>query len=284
MTIQRPNDDREVTINFSLAPARVIFEAEVPLLYTVAAPAGRELLVYLAETTAAGSWYILASCGKNTVTDMRNGKLTVREALTSSWMWLVYKKDDDGQVEAWAVDADDIPDEHLPVPGTLLFAETKVKGRRSVLQDWVHDLTFMQQSVLITSCRGPDGLSKDHIAKVLLRWLRRCFLISAFDRKAIWDPYTPGGGSFTGPCTMKIEEAVDDYLRSVDETPHHFHLHLMHAAEILGYKHPDAGIRFFWHQFYRRIVRDAHLYPESEEQMDKRLGDRREDWLAAEGE
>lgn len=30
------------------------------------------------------------------------------------------------------------------------------KNKRSVLQDWVIELSFMQQSVLISSVRGPD--------------------------------------------------------------------------------------------------------------------------------
>jgi hypothetical protein len=81
---------------------------------------------------------------------------------------------------------------------------------------------------------------------------------------------------------MDLNEAVDEYLRSVDEIPHHFHLHFMHAAEILGYKHPSFEIREFWNTVYLRIVRDAHLNPETEAQMDKRLGDNREDWIAAE--
>jgi len=40
-----------------------------------------------------------------------------------------------------------------------------------------------------------------------------------------------------------IDKALKEYLYSVDEVPHHFHLHLMHAAEILGYKHPDKLTR-----------------------------------------
>lgn len=152
--------------------------------------------------------------------------------------------------------------------------------RRSVLQDWVHNLTFMQQSVLITATRGPDGIKKDHPVKVILRWFRRCYLISAFDRKALLDPYAPGGGSFTGPLDSNkdIYEYIDIYLRHVDEIPHHFQLHLMHAAEILGYKHPNPEIKEFWNKFYLAIVKDAHLYPESEEQMDYRLGDVKEQW------
>src|SRR4051794_38938412 len=101
----------------------------------------------------------------------------------------------------------------------------------SVLQKWVHDLSMMQQSVLIASVRGPDGIQKDHVAKVLCRWLRRSFLLSAFDGRALLHPDEPGGGSFTGPCKGAgygtIDEAVDAYLKRVDELPHHFQLHLM---------------------------------------------------------
>ena len=165
----------------------------------------------------------------------------------------------------------------------------------SVLQDWVCDLTFMQQSVLIAAVRGPDGIRKDHPVKVLCRWFRRCFLISAFDKRTLLDPYEPGGGSFTGPCrvpadqtdhmtvwVVDIAHALDIYLRCTDEIPHHFQLHFMHAAEILGYKHPERWIREWWSFVYQRIVNDAHLHPETEAEMDKRLGDREVDWRARE--
>lgn len=150
----------------------------------------------------------------------------------------------------------------------------------------------MQQSVLITAVRGPDGLPKDHISKLLLRWLRRCILFSAMDRRELLTPYETGGGSFTGPSIPPpqtigewgddMQDLVTDYLRRVDEMPHHFQLHFMHAAEILGYKHPIPGTRLFWHKTYLRIVNDARLEPESEARMDWRLGDSREQWLAAE--
>lgn len=173
-----------------------------------------------------------------------------------------------------------------------------ITTRRSVLQDWVHGLTFMQQSVLIAAVRGPDGIKKDHPVKVLCRYLRRCFLISAFDRTTIWDPYHTGGGSFTGPCyspeVASLKHAVELYFRSVDELPHHFQLHLMHAAEILGYKHPETeevvdtamvkvvGAREFWHDFYVKCCADMHVHPETEQEMDKRLGDNEDNWRARE--
>jgi hypothetical protein len=160
-----------------------------------------------------------------------------------------------------------------------------------VLQDWVCELTFMQQSVLITGCRGPDGLHKEHPAKDMCRWMRRCFLISAFDGCVLTDPYDERGGSFTGPCRAKdgagrgsISMAFDNYMKSVDGVPHHFQVHLMHSAEILGYKHPDPRIREWWNTAYRRMVKELHCNPETEEQMDYRLGDRREQWLEGEAQ
>jgi hypothetical protein len=179
----------------------------------------------------------------------------------------------------------------------------------SVLQNWVEQTSFMQQSVLIAAVRAPDGLRKDHPVKVLLRWYRRCVLKSAFDGGVLADPFSPGGGSFTGPFGMHhAEEYCGDvgkgfythgiavpydrrqafdhmrkvYLRYVDEIPHHFQLHFMHAAQIVGYKHDDEQVRLWWDTFYRMIVNDAHLFPESEEQMDARLSDSEAGWRARE--
>lgn len=152
----------------------------------------------------------------------------------------------------------------------------------SVLQPWVEELSFMKQSVLIAGVRGPDTIQKDHIAKVLLRWFRRCIMYSAFEKKIVIDPYEKGGGSFMGPCIVDLNEAVNSYLRSVDELPHHFQLHFMHGAEIIGYDHPDNNIRKWWYNFYCRIVNDAHLNIETKEQMDTRLGDNEQAWRKSE--
>ncbi len=152
----------------------------------------------------------------------------------------------------------------------------------SVVQEWVHDLPIMQQSVLLAAIRGPDGLPKNHVSKFVLRWFRRCVLLSALHGQPgvgaiIARPDEEGGGSFTGPSCgpetpyESFHDVMDTYFNNIDEVPHHFQLHLMHAAQILGYKHPSMLIRVDWGSFYVTAVSDMHLFPELEMDLDARL-------------
>jgi len=158
--------------------------------------------------------------------------------------------------------------------------------KQSVLQDWVMELPLMQQTVLLTATRAPDGLIKHHPVKTLCRWLRRCYLISAFDKCVLEDPDDERGGSFMGPCrtdkVRNINHALQLYIDTGDEIPLHFHFHLQQAAEILGYKHPNLKTREWWLVAYRRLVAFGHTNPETEDQMDRRLQDVKETWLERE--
>ena len=167
--------------------------------------------------------------------------------------------------------------------------------KRSVLQDWVMELPLMQQSVLLTAVRGPDGIDKYHPVKYLVRWYRRCILISALDGGVLDTPYDERGGSFTGPSYTraevglylegvlpwqpKMDKLADGYIKSLDSLPHHSSMHFLHSVEILGYKHPDVDIREWWGKLYLRLVGDLHLHPETEGELDRRLGDSKSGWL-----
>lgn len=146
-----------------------------------------------------------------------------------------------------------------------------------LLQDWVKNLNFMQQSVLLTGIRAPDTLSKSHPAKLLCRWYRRCILTCAFCRVVHSTAHEYCGGKFTGSI-LNVDEVAKNYLINVDEIPHHYHLHLVHGAQIIGYKHPIPDIKYWWFDFYMKAVNDMHLYPESEKQMDYRLADNELQW------
>lgn len=154
-----------------------------------------------------------------------------------------------------------------------------------VIQDWLTVLPIQQQSVLILACRGPDGIPKWHPAKVLIRNYRACVLNAATTGR----PLEPGrGDSFMENHLLYAEradadlehgrmgwnDAVMHYMDHVDEIPHHYHLHLLHGAQILGYRHPEKRlVRPRWLNFYRQGVDDMHLTAETREQMDRRLND-----------
>jgi hypothetical protein len=163
----------------------------------------------------------------------------------------------------------------------------------SVLQEWTRKLTRMQQTVLLTAVRGPDGLPKYGGVKMLVRWYRRCILMSSLDNCVLMTPFDKRGGSFMGPSydghsnehlgrtwMASMNDVLSMYLKELDAIPHHFQLHLMHAFEIVGYKHPDQTIRIWFNDAYRRLVYDMHLEPETEERLDFRLSDNRDNWLS----
>lgn len=150
-------------------------------------------------------------------------------------------------------------------------------GPGSVLCDWVTNLPLMQQSVLIANVRNADGTPKFHKQKPLIRWFRRCVLKSAFDGRELKTHDEPGGGSFTGPVD-NLAKALDDFIDSRDEMTLHYYAHAMHAFEIIGYKHPDPATRHFFRGAYERMAHTLHLWPETVEQMDRRLGDNETGW------
>lgn len=162
----------------------------------------------------------------------------------------------------------------------------------SVTQPWVLECSMMQQTVLLGIVRGPDSTAKYHPVKAVLRWYRRCLLYSALDGDVIRDPWDLRGGSFTGPsCNppaqwvqddpestlLKWQQEMDmkftDFMKTMDEMPIHFWLHMMHAIEIMGYKHSDPFIAGWWRKCYVRMVLAMHVLPEPEDALDERLGD-----------
>lgn len=163
---------------------------------------------------------------------------------------------------------------------------------KSVVQEWALRCSLMQQSVLLGIIRGPDGVAKYHPVKPILRWYRRCLLLSALDGEVIDNPADHRGGSFTGPSfksaypvdAIEWERSmvayVDNFMQTMDEMPIHYWLHMLHAVEIMGYKHDNARIADWWMMLYRRMVHAMHVFPESREELDMRLGDTLEGWIA----
>lgn len=147
--------------------------------------------------------------------------------------------------------------------------------RISVQPEWCLDLPLQQQSVLFLAGRGPDGIGKAHPCKDVQRAYRAGIQRGAkIGRCYAWGER---GDSFMSMDLIADDAAwktvTGEFFHHVDELPHHFLMHLLHGAEILGYKHPDPRIAGRWREFYLQGCTDMHLTPETEEQMDERLGD-----------
>jgi hypothetical protein len=135
----------------------------------------------------------------------------------------------------------------------------------SVLQDWVQQLGLRHQGSLLTAVRGCDVVEKLHPTKALAR----CF------REAILNPHC---GDARKAATFiekvdydELERRMENFRKNYEQLPLHYVMHVLHAAEIVAYKHPSAEVRQSWSWFYHRTVRSLHLNPETEEQLDARL-------------
>ncbi len=75
----------------SVEVEEVLYEAETPVLYTTKTASGQPLLAYTAEESTDATWLVFTACTPRTIADLKSGRLAVREALTSSWMWLAQR-------------------------------------------------------------------------------------------------------------------------------------------------------------------------------------------------
>jgi hypothetical protein len=152
----------------------------------------------------------------------------------------------------------------------------KTKKSESVLHDWVHELTFQQQALLLTGIRGADGTSKHNAGKILTRYLRGVVIkpagewachktmpVGLNDNDFMWGEYD--GGEF--------RKYAREFLKDHDVYPHHWLMHMVHCAEVIGYKHPNEIIRGEWLMFYYNCCHNFHMTAETELQMDERLND-----------
>lgn len=144
-----------------------------------------------------------------------------------------------------------------------------------VVPSWLKELSFQQQSVILLALRGPDGVRKHHICKTVHIAYRGTVLRAAERGRFLeWGEKADSFMSMDAIANaMSWDWVVNTFFDHVDELPHHYVSHLAHAAQIIGYKHPDERFRRAWGYFYQRWCDDKHVNPETEHQMDERLND-----------
>lgn len=142
-----------------------------------------------------------------------------------------------------------------------------------LLPDWMEKLTLQQQAVLMLALRGPDGFAKHHPCKPLLRFYRALLIKDASLGRMLEDGEYNSMMDMRPMTEARWEHMLREFAEVEDSLPLHFYTHLMHAAQILAYKHPRVSVRYMWGEFYAQCCAYLHLPQESEVEMDKRLND-----------
>lgn len=134
---------------------------------------------------------------------------------------------------------------------------------------WVTELGLREQGTLVTGTRGCDLAPKlplDSIERQLtayLRWL-------------VGTPYDEREVDSTIGCFMRSVPPDRSWKASeLEHYPLHWYAHVMHAFEVVGYRHPDLHHREWCLIIYRRLVHALHLTPETQSEMAGRLDEDR---------
>jgi len=138
---------------------------------------------------------------------------------------------------------------------------------QSVLQNWVMKLPLREQGALVVGTRGCDTAPKlplNSTERQLTGFLRWCVLVPADDREV----------GITG-AFFQCEPPQNWKPSELGHYPQHWYAHIMHAYEIVGYRHPHIGLSAEAQKIYRKFVYALHLQPETKDQMIERLSEDR---------
>lgn len=143
---------------------------------------------------------------------------------------------------------------------------------KSVLQDWAMELPLREQGTLLTAVRGCDDEPKQWTARGiaespgrrLTAWIRWCFMNPA-DVREVDIP----GAFFQSKAPDPFKPSEFGHL------PQHWYAHVMHALEVIGYRHPDGPVMYRARNLYDAMVANLHLVPEPKNRMIERLGEDR---------
>lgn len=141
----------------------------------------------------------------------------------------------------------------------------KTEPRQSAIKEWIFDLPFTQQALLMLSLRGADGAEKENYGKDLVHFMRDTVLHAAYPG------YDGKPEGFMRADYANFIDIVHLFFKDMDAYPMHFLMHLIHAGEVVGYNHPNAVISEHWLYFYKMACHNFHMNPETRDQLNKRL-------------
>ncbi len=130
----------------------------------------------------------------------------------------------------------------------------------AVQQDWLLNLSWKKQTVVMTALRSPDTITTLGLKKITI-WIRSTVLNNA-------DPLT--GFMHSELRELPLFDQID---REWERLPVHTAHHIMLAMQVIAYDHPDRSIAEVAGHFYDEAVYAQHLNPERYEQYNARYTD-----------
>ncbi|MCK5688321.1 hypothetical protein KAI87_03570 [Myxococcota bacterium] len=124
-----------------LTPKEVLYEFEGPCIFTAEAPSGETLLAYLVEDLEEEKAlrYIVSTTTSSAIEDLKSGLLPVRDALTQGWLWLVDFSYGYSPMRIYTITPDQLPENALPLSGTMLLASLEPALRVRLVGDEIHE-------------------------------------------------------------------------------------------------------------------------------------------------
>lgn len=139
---------------------------------------------------------------------------------------------------------------------------TLINEEISVLQPWVMRLPLREQGTLLTAVRGCDVAPKnplDSLERQLVAAIRGAFMIPADSREVDSEP----------GCFMLSKPPYPFKASGIGHYPHHWLSHVMHASEVLAYRHPRHST--LWIGVYYELCHALHVKPESCSDFEARM-------------
>ncbi len=144
-------------------------------------------------------------------------------------------------------------------------------GFNSVLRPWVMSLPLREQGILLVSTRGCDLTPKyplNSLERELVALIRFTVMIPADEREVDSEP-----GCF---MVSKLSDSNSLIKPSkLGHYPWHWLSHILHACEVIAYRHPNKEISNYFFSLYEAFCISFHLYVERKEEMIDRLSEDR---------
>lgn len=137
-----------------------------------------------------------------------------------------------------------------------------------MVRKWVLELPLREQGVLLSGMRGCDVAPKnpvDSTERQLVAYLR--YVVCKPNDETEVDG-APGAYMQSMPPKEWKPSEYGHY-------PQHWYAHIMHAFQVVGYRHPDYDTRQVCATIYESFVDGLHLIPERFDSMRTRLSEKR---------